>query len=143
MAQQNGSTRQPLLDIDTLAPRDFVRINGGTYFLATPGQNGIRWRLTVNALVERLTELEALGAAMTEDDEREHRTRLDQVVGMLVPDMPADVRDALDDEEKANLVAAFFVARATVRRERIAQTMTISESTSPDSPASTAEATGS
>lgn len=145
MAASNGSTRTLLLDIDTLAaPRDFIRINGVTYDVAAPGQHGVRWRAKVDALMERLRELEAVGTDLSEDDDREFTDKLSELVRMVVPDLPDDVLVALDDDTRTDIAAAFFAARAERRRERIAEmSAQISENPSPGSPASTAAATGS
>lgn len=146
MADQNGSTstRRPLLDISTIVPRDFVRIDGETYDVVSPGQKGIRWELTTSAIFGRCREIEALGTAITEADATEYDAKLRELTALIVPDLPPAVLDVLTLGQRTGIIAAFFVSRATESSRAIDEaTEAISANSSHDSLVSTASANGS
>lgn len=128
---------EPILTIEDVAPRrEFCRINGTTYDFIIIDSLGLRGRAQVNHTLARIDELEKT-VEPSEDDEREYRDRMGEAVALLLPSCPAEVVAKLTDAQKANVVFSFF-ARVVAMSERVTLLRSLSPTSEPSSPGSSA-----
>ena len=108
-----------ILTLDTIAPdRDFIVIDGKSYQLR--GDDELS--LTEVAKIRQLSKTvltKDIGEDSTEQDIEVVEDYANQVLGMIVLGLPADVRDRLSATQKFAVVRAFSAA-ASSRRARAA-----------------------
>lgn len=122
---------KPLLDFDTLAPeRPTVRIDSVDYEMALLGDFGLREQARLARLLAKAAEIEkAVGEhqavqvgdpdidrtlaaldALGEDQAAEVVAYLDEVVLVVLPHCPAEVRARLSEPQKRAILEAFMPA---------------------------------
>jgi len=114
MAKQKEPASQPLLDLDTLAKRPFVRIDGKNYDIRNPGELDI---LTFHRIASRAeavqrimgpsgSEPEKLGD-LSDESVRAVADALDQTCRVLFVDIPTDVYGRLSETQKLSVMTVF------------------------------------
>jgi hypothetical protein len=122
---------KPLLDFETLAPeRPTIRVDGVAYEMALLGDFGLREQARLARLLAKATEIEkavadhhavqvgdpeidqALAAldALGEEQAAEVVAYLDEVVEVVLPHCPANVRARLSERQQRAILEAFMPA---------------------------------
>jgi hypothetical protein len=96
-----------LLELKTLAPRDYMRIDGETYELIDVDALDLIQRSRVNALITRINTLQEL-ASPSEADSREFDAKLRELSAIALPTAPAKVLATLKVGELLDLSMSFF-----------------------------------
>ena len=142
----------PILDLSTETPdRQFVRIDGEPYPLATSEDFSLEVRAGMGLLLTRIGELEELTKPGDADD-AEHRALMRRMVGHLLPDAPADAIEQIGFSGQTAVITVFFANAVGANTalglltQLTAETTAETESptgtnSSPDSSASMPEAT--
>lgn len=105
---------KPLLTFETLAPeRPTIAIDGAAYELAAPEDFGIMDQARLSRLQKRVNEF-AGGADISDEDAAMLVDALDQLVILILPSLPADVRGRLRDGHKLQIIQAFSQAAGIV-----------------------------
>ena len=137
-----SNPREPLFDLATLAPSDYVVIDGTRYDVISARALGLRDQVAIQRLTDRLLELERQPEP-TEDEEREYDSRLRLLMRRIIPELPDAVLAALQTGDMTGLVSAFIVRRVRSSAPKAKANGWTPESSSPESPASTEVASGS
>lgn len=117
---------------------DQVEIGAARYGLARKATFGLRRQARCTAIWKRMGALEVLEEP-SDQDEREYRSLARELAGYALPTAPAEVLDALGDEELGDLAVLFF-AQGAVRSRRLAVVRTLTSAmSSPVSNSFTAE----
>lgn len=150
MSGTNGkAARPPLLDLDsTLAPAEYVALDGVRYPVTKLDAYGLRARSVFFALAQRISALEELAVQgqAGDDDEREYEQRVRELAGRIIPTAPAEKLDAVPFGQLVALGSAFFIYMTRVSPLPRALAQMVEQTTarpSPASRASTAAANGS
>ena len=133
---------EPLLDFSLIEPeRPFIRIDGTNYELAMPEDFGIIERARLEKLQRRAAELHQRVEDLSEEDAAELVRVVEQLVALVVPTMPADVRSRLRDLHKLRIIEVFLRAVGALKEPITPPPLNqwIGESSSPDSSDSMAE----
>lgn len=145
--EQTPSTerRDEVIDLTALAgTRAVVRIDGQSFDLVDVDELGLRDRAKLTRTLERIAALE--GAARedlaTDDDETEYRQRLSEFARIALPGAPEELLAKLNDGQKGDLAAAFFVEAIGQKKGRLGLLSRIGPRSSPGSASTTAETTG-
>ena len=114
MAKQKEPAPQPLLDLDTLSKRPFIRIDGKHYDLRSPGELDI---LTFHTIATKARAVDRLFAGhdsadggledLDEESIRLVADALDAVCGAIFVDIPEDVYRRLSETQKLRVMTVF------------------------------------
>ena len=129
-----------LLDISTLEPdRPTVTIDGVAYEMAVPEDFGLAQQARLGRLHRRISSVHLDADSLSEADISATETALDELVSLILPTLPAEIRAQLRDVHKRGILQAFTLATEGWRpRPPLSPTPT-GEQSSPDSSASMAE----
>lgn len=102
---------KPLLDLSLVEPeRPFIRVGGERYEFALPDDLGIVERARLARLWRRVGDLRSNIDDLSDDDVGELVHAIDELVKVIVPGMPAEVRAQLRDVQKLRIAKAFLSA---------------------------------
>lgn len=132
-----SDSTKPLLDLDALAPRDYVMLGGKRYLLAHVDGFGLRDRARLFALAEEVGALEAKGRSATEADIGLYEEKVRELTGLILPTAPPKQLAKVPFGRLVALCTAFFVWMQTVSLLPRALIQMSSASSSPGSTAST------
>lgn len=140
-----SDSTKPLFDLDALAPRDYVALDGVRYPIAPIDTFGLRKRSAMFGLAKRIEELEAKGEGASDDDEREYEQRVRELAAVILPTAPAAKLAKVSLGQLIALDTAFFVwlQQTSPLPAALGRILQTTERPSPGSPASTAAANGS
>jgi hypothetical protein len=104
-----------LLDLSTLAPeRPTIGIDGTAYEMAVPADFGVLERTRIDRLQAKVLKLGDIPEDESDEDADERSRALQRVLtsfaALVLPDVPADVRDKLTDNQLLGIMQAFFTA---------------------------------
>lgn len=100
-----------LLDLSTLEPdRPTIGIDGVAYELAVPDDFGLAAGARIDRLQRRLAALRAQDADMSEANLQGLAETLDELLALLVPGLPSEVKAKLRDQQKMRIMAVFMTA---------------------------------
>ncbi len=135
-----------LLDLSTLEPeRPTIAVDGISYEMAVREDFGLLEQARYNRLQREADAIRDKGDDAAEDDALQMAGILDQIVALLVPHLPTDLRAKLRDQQKWSILAAFGKAaeernpQQTATNPQPLPPTTTGEKSSPDSSASTAD----
>lgn len=129
---------KPLLDLDALAPRDFVVLKGKRYPLMHIDGFGLRDRARLFALATQIDELEKKGTDATEEETAQYEVLVRDLAAMILPTAPAKHLATVPFGRLVALGTAFFVwaQQTSLLPRALMQMMPTSARTSPASRAS-------
>lgn len=91
--------------------RDRVTIDGEAYTFTSTRSWGLAQRSRVRRLLERITSLEEI-EAVTPEAEAEYSAALGEIVSVVLPDLPSEVRAKLGTGQLSDVAAAFIASTA-------------------------------
>lgn len=102
-----------LLDLSTAFDRPLVRIDGVDYQMMERGDLGIVDQMRIWQMYGRVAQIRAKAPdAFADSDKAVIAEALDTVLSVLIPDLPAAVRDRLREEQKLAILQSFTEAAA-------------------------------
>jgi hypothetical protein len=129
-----------ILTLDTLEPdRDFIVVNKASFFLRGDDELSLTQIARIRRLSKTVLE-KGISEDSTEQDMVEVERYADEILGMIVLDLPAEVRDKLSTMQKFQIVRAFMTAAAQRRAKTAAGESAgrlTTDGSSPDSSGST------
>ena len=134
-------------DLDDIDPEDAVVIDKHSYRLTRSGGLSLVQQAALSRAWKRMKAIEEKvekGNAPTETEMLEHRQLSEEIVGLALRDVPADVVHGLSDEQLGRVILVFFVRASTVgglaaTMRDLLPNLPTSGQRSPDSNGSTAE----
>lgn len=101
-----------ILTLDTLVERPVVCVDNADYSLKTADDFGLAELAKIQRMQTDLTSVMTQADLTPEEIERLARI-LDDMTALVLPEMPADVRDRLRDGQKLAIIRAFQGATET------------------------------
>ena len=111
-AEPPPRTSKPLLSLDTLVERRYVKIDGGDYELLSPKELGLIEYHRIGRQVGRVEDLVNKTEDLSEDDNRALHSTLDSLCRLILL-APDEVQKRLGDHHRIGLVFAFSGLLAT------------------------------